>query len=116
MFTEFLFDRPRRIRFDIQAVIDLEAALNAPFGEIVRRIDRLSLTSICAAIWAGCKHEDPTLNIAGIVKRIQTYIDRGGTLKEVVDALNSAIVASTPLETHEPVSEGNAAPEPAVTG
>lgn len=119
MFTPFDFDKPRRLRFDIQACMDLEAALGQPLGQIVMQLQSVSITATCAAIWAGCKHEDPTLNVAGVRKRLQKYLDDGGTLKGVNDALNQALVDSTPLKTaEEPAEEleGNATPEPAAIG
>ena len=116
MFTPFNFDRPRQIRFDIQACSDLETALGAPFGEICHRIDLIGVNAICAALWAGMKHDDPTLNIAGVRKRLQAFIDNGGSMSEVVNTLNAAILNSTPLKKNDEVPEGNGAPGPAVSG
>src|SRR5687767_9729562 len=118
MFTPFEFDKPRRLRFDIQACTDLEAVLGRPLGEIIGQLHSLSITATCAAIWAGCKHEDPTLNIQGVKKRLEKFLNDGGTLKSVNDSLNAAIMDSTPLKTAEEVEapEGNAKPEPAAIG
>ncbi len=117
MYTPLDFDRPRNLRFDIQACEDLETRLSASLGEIIMRLNQLSITTTVAALWAGCKHEDPTLTIALTRKRLQTYLDQGGRLKDINDALNKALVDSTPLknkDAEEP--EGNAAPEPAAIG
>jgi hypothetical protein len=86
------------MRFDIPAIAALEATLGAPYGEIVLRLQRLSITTICAAIWAACKHEDPTLTIALTHKKLQRYLDDGGSMRALCDALNAAVVDSAPLK------------------
>ena len=118
MYTPLDFDRPRNLRFDIAACEDLETRLSASLGEIIIKLNQLSVTTTIAALWAGCKHEDPTLTIALVRKRLQTYLDQGGRLRDINEALNKALVDSTPLKTSKDAeeSEGNAAPEPAAIG
>lgn len=116
MFTPLDFDKPRNLRFDITACLALEGALNATLGEVVMRLNQLSITSTCAALWAGFKHEDPTLNLSSVSKKLQAYLEQGGELKTINDALNKALADSAPLKAasaDDEESEGNAAPEPA---
>lgn len=118
MFTPLLFDKPRNLRFDIPACLALESVLGVPFGVVVNRLHQCSITSTCGALWAGLKHEDPNLKMEDLPQMLQTYLDNGGELMVLNDALNKAISESTPLKSVKvPGSvEGNVKPEPAVIG
>lgn len=120
LLTPLQFDKPRNLRFDIQACLDLEDALGRPLGTIVAQLANCSITATCAAIWAGCKHEDESLTIKAVAKRLEKHLEGGGNMKSINDALNAALLQSTPLrnkqESPDEDAEGNAQPEPAVAG
>ncbi len=98
MFTPIELDKPRRLRFDIQACVDMESVLGMSLGEIVHRLNTVSITVTRAALWAGLKHEDSTLTINGAGDLLQAYFDGGGKILTVSNALDTAIAESTPLK------------------
>lgn len=83
-------DRERHLRFDVNAVCDLETALGFSLGELFGP-GRAGLTVIRAAMWAGLKHEDASLSIAGAGNLLQGYLDRGGSFAQVGEWIREAL-------------------------
>ena len=84
-------DRSRSLMFDLAAIRDLERAMDGqPLGAIVQQLGQLGVNAIVLCLWAGLKHEDRTLNPAGVTKRLETYLKNGGQLRTIADALNDA--------------------------
>jgi hypothetical protein len=110
VFTPIELDKPRRLRFDIQACVDMESALGMSLGEIVHRLRTVSITTTRGALWAGLKHEDPTMSLADAQQILQTYCDGGGELVTVSKAIDEALSNSTPLKSSK---AGNARPKAA---
>jgi hypothetical protein len=114
MYTEIVLDKPRRIRFDIAAVRDLEAALGQPLGVIWQQLGQMGINALCLALWAGLKHEDKGLTQNLTVKLVERHIANGGKLKPIITAVTEAFEAS---DVFKSIDEelGNALPEPAKT-
>ena len=95
MDTEITLDKPRRLRFDLAAFKDLEAAMGGvPLGTIYRQIQQFGLTAISLALWAGLKHEDRALTRPLTDTIFETYLTGGGRVSTVTTALMEAIDAS----------------------
>jgi hypothetical protein len=114
MYTEILLDKPRRLRFDIAAVRDLEAALGQPLGLIWQQLGQMGINALCLALWAGLKHEDRALTQNLTVKIVERYVANGGKLKPIISAVTEAFEASDVFKSLEE-ELGNVAPEPAAT-
>jgi hypothetical protein len=111
MYTEILLDKPRRLRFDLDALKDLEAAMGAmPLGTIHSQLGKLGLTAVCLALWAGLKHEDATLTPKLTTKILQSYLQGGGSISTVIETVSTAIDECGLF--HAEGAEGNAPPEP----
>ena len=64
MYSTLLFlDRPRHLRYDIQAVLDLDQLLLGGFDSVFTM--EADIEALRLIYWAGLKHEDPTLSISG---------------------------------------------------
>lgn len=65
MYSTLLFlDRPRHLRYDMQAVLDLDQLLLAGFDSIFTM--EADVESLRLIYWAGLKHEDPHLRVEEI--------------------------------------------------
>ena len=86
----------RTLKYDIAAMIDLEAALNGKStGEIVASLANWNFTALVLALWAGLKHEDPKLKPAAVQKHLERYIGLpGSNLRQLRDAVRESIEAS----------------------
>ncbi|NSW92321.1 MAG: hypothetical protein HPY74_16915 [Firmicutes bacterium] len=80
-------DKPRKLRFDLNALCELEDLFNKPLQQILN--DGVSdVKTIRAFIWAGLLHEDPELTI----KDVGHMIDLTNILQaqeKITEALNS---------------------------
>jgi hypothetical protein len=86
------FDRSRSLMFDLAAIRDLEQQMDGqPLGRIVNQLANLGVNALVLCLWAGLKHEDRTLTPAGVTKRLETYLKKGGKLRPLADGLNSAL-------------------------
>jgi len=118
MYVDLELDKPRRLRFTLSAVKDLETAMGGkPLGGILDELGQLGINAVCVALICGLKHEDPTLTPNLMVKILSDYLERGGTLDTVYGAVKEALDGSGLFRTkNDPVPEGNAKPEPAAAG
>lgn len=95
MFVEIEFDKPRRLRFDLSAIEDFEAANNGqPLGLLVNNLNNLGLTALKLALWAGLRHEDQALTPNLVRRMLQQHLDDGKPLSQLTEPLNKAILQS----------------------
>lgn len=107
------FDKTRTLKFDMAAVRDLEAALDGrPLGSVVGDIQRLSVTAITAALWAGLKHEDKSLNVNLVGKMLDRYLQNKGRVHVLGKAISDGLV-ETGIFNDGDDDEGNEQPEQA---
>ncbi len=95
--NEILFgERVRTLRFDIAAMIDLEAAMGGKStGEIVASLAAWNFTALVLALWAGLKHEDKKLKATSVQTMLERYITQdGANLRQLRDAVRESIQAS----------------------
>lgn len=102
-------DKTRTLKFDLRAIKDLESAMGgASVADIIQKLMGVSVTAITTTLWAGLKHEDPSLNVALVTKMLQKYMDEGKRLKVLGKALNKALIEETGLlRTDDEDAEGN---------
>jgi hypothetical protein len=85
-------DRPRRLRFDVNALAELEMALGGQsFSEVLS--GEMGLATIRALLWAGLRHEDRgiTLERAGLL--MQKAIEGGTPLTDILAKVSEAVTA-----------------------
>jgi hypothetical protein len=93
--TSISFDRARHLSFDLVAIKDLETQMGGlPVGAIVQQLQMAGVTAIIAALWAGLKHEDPTLTPASVTQLLSNYVASGMGLLPLARGLNAALEAS----------------------
>lgn len=98
-YVEIELDRPRKIRFSIPDLRDLQRRLNGlSLVQIVRRLQDLDLDVLVPALWAGLRREDPKLRPDDVEQLIQAHIDGGGNLGQIIGPLSDAFVAGAGLE------------------
>jgi len=105
-YIDITLDRPRRIRFDLNALVEIE---NISQKSLTGLLTDLSLTTLRNLTWAGLKHEDRRLTRERTGELLQVYLENGGTterlIEQLVDALEQSGVfkpkgnASRPVET-----------------
>lgn len=97
MATTILFgERSRTLRFDIAAMLELEAAMGGKStGEILASLASWSFTSLVLVLWAGLLHEDRQLTPKLVRKYLTTYVDLpGADLRQLRKDVSGAIEAS----------------------
>ncbi len=116
MYTEIILDKPRRLRFDMTAMRDLEAALGHPLGVIWQQLQQMGVSALCLTLWAGLKHEDKALTQNLTNKIVERYVANGGKLKPIITAVSEAMESSDVFKSLIEDDElGNDSPEPATT-
>lgn len=68
-----LFDRPRHLKFDINAIADIERETKTGIMNLLQN-ERLGFDSIRVLLWGGLKHEDRNLTIEKVGDLIQNYM------------------------------------------
>jgi hypothetical protein len=95
--NEILFgERSRTLKFDIDAMISLEAAMDGKStGDIVGSLANWNFIAFTMALWAGLKHEDPKLKPPAVQKMLARYVNQpGANLRQLRDAVREAIESS----------------------
>jgi len=84
-------DRERHLRFDFNALADLEQALGVSLANLPKDPGALGLRHVRAFVWAGLRHEDPTLTVAGAGDLLQALVEGGGDLAAMATKLTEAL-------------------------
>ncbi|MFW6079005.1 MAG: hypothetical protein ACODAE_05250 [Gemmatimonadota bacterium] len=88
----------RRLRYDFNALCDLEDALGRPLSALSE--DSAGFREIRAMLWAGLIHEDPDLTLRDAGALLGRHIEDGGRLEAVGEATERAM-ARAGFETGE---------------
>jgi len=97
-------DRERHLRYDINALADLEQVLGINLAQPVG-LHQIGLNALRGFLWAGLKHEDPTLTLAGAGTLLQDHLAAGRDIVDVAAKMREAM----DLAGFKP-KEGGAAP------
>lgn len=86
-------DAPRSVRFDINALDEVERYLTAEVRDLVKDGSlMLKVRATRALLWGGLRHADPALTPHAVGDLMQRHLDAGGTLQEVYAAIFEALV------------------------
>lgn len=85
-------DGERHLRFDINALADAEEALGVGLGQALQ--SRAGIRELRALLWAGLRWEDKKLTLERTGEILQEYVESGGDLTAVAEALTKALAAS----------------------
>ncbi len=79
-FNFFIYDengkavgKPRHLRYDINAIADVERETKSGFMTIMSQ-ERIGFDTIRIMLWAGLKWEDPSLTVSKVGDHLQKYI------------------------------------------
>lgn len=100
--VDLTLDKPRSLRYDLNALADVETLLGKPFGVVVGEMRALGVVSLRALLWAGLRHEDRRLTVERAGALIQGYLEQDGNLLEQLYAkIDEALVKSKVFGTPE---------------
>jgi len=88
-----LFDRERRLRFDVNALCDIEDALGESVGTAFTD-GKAGIKTLRTLLWAGLKWEDRTLTPQKVGDLLNAYLENGGTIDVVGDTVGRALATS----------------------
>lgn len=88
--VSIVLDRPRHLRFDINAICDAEEALGLGFQTLLSP-ERVGLYTIRIMIWAGLKWEDRGLTKEMAGKLLEDYMEKGNDPEELAQKIRNAI-------------------------
>jgi hypothetical protein len=95
MYVPIDFDKPRKLRFDIPAVQELEHAMNGqPLGLILQHLSQMGVNAFVLSLYIGLKHEDKGLTPKLVTKMLERYIKGGGKLATLGKKIEEALLAT----------------------
>lgn len=98
-----ILDRPRSLRFDINAISDLEMKANVGIGTLMSD-ERIGFNAIRLLLWAGLKWEDRRMSPEQAGTLMQEHLEGGGGLRDIMTPIELAINKSGLLS--DPDGEG----------
>lgn len=98
------FGKPRNLKFDINAIANVERELKTGLNSIMG--ERMGLDVLRVMLWAGLKHEDQSLTVEKIGNWIQKYIEDNKTnlliaMDEFQNSILEALKASGMINTDD---------------
>ena len=99
-------DRPRRIRFDTNALCDAEEALGVGIGAMMNQ--QMGFRAIRALLWAGLRWEDRGLTLERTGRLMQQFLENGGGFDALAEKVTSALLASGLFKTQGDEGNGEA--------
>lgn len=112
-----LFDKPRHLKFDLNALADAEREVKTGITTLFNE-ERMGVDTVRIFIWAGLKHEDKALTINKVGEMIEDYIINSGedlmeALSELQNVIMEGIMASKVFKTmFDKSNEENAKDKP----
>jgi hypothetical protein len=89
MYSTLLFlDRPRHLRYDLQAVIDLDQLLPGGFRTVF--VMNANLDALKIIFWAGLKHED-NLSLDQVGEILKSALVNGWTIEKLLEIFTRTI-------------------------
>jgi hypothetical protein len=115
--VDITLDKPRRIRFDVNALDTLDQALGGmPLMEMIRLLSQGSVRASKLALWVGLRHEDRNLTPDRVGNMMQEHLDDGGELGELNDKVMEALYGSGIIRRpEEPAPQDPTPPSPTPT-
>jgi hypothetical protein len=94
--TVDLFDRPRRLRYDANAVADYEEDQKELLVDtfFMDPNKRMGIGIVRAALWAGFKGEDKRLTKERVGMMIENYLNGGGQIPTLLEHIYDALTRS----------------------
>jgi len=92
-FVAVTLDKPRMLRFDYNAIADLQEQAGLSMADMMDE-SKLGFGTIRSFVWAGLKHEDPTMTTRKAGELIQGYLENGGKIEQLMQKVVKAIMAS----------------------
>jgi len=90
--TPITLDKPRLLRFTIDAVARLEAEEGVGLDELWARKQRI--VALVSLLYHGLRHEDATLTKARVIKLLDRFVDAGGDTTQLNETVLEALFAS----------------------
>lgn len=100
-------DRTRHLRYDVNAIADLETELGSGLSEIFDE-KNVGISTIRAVLWAGLKWEDRSMTIlkAGIL--MTEYLEvEGNTFEGLAEIVVSGLTTAKWLSNGDEVQDGD---------
>lgn len=94
MFVNVDFEGGRRLRCDIAAIQEIEQLTGKPLGQVLGDLKSLGIHTLIICLYACLKHEDASLNLNLVRKRLEKHLDSGKALKPLIKGLNDALEGS----------------------
>jgi hypothetical protein len=90
MYSTLLFlDRPRHLRYDIQAIVDLDQLLPNGFKTVFTM--PATIESLKIIFWAGLKHEDKELTFDQVADILSKGLEHGWTIEKYIEIFSKSI-------------------------
>ena len=86
-------DRPRRLRFDYNALSDVEEKAGMGIGAILSE-QRIGFAMTRVLLWGGLKWEDRKLTLEKVGELLQAYFQGGGSWDDIIATIFQAVNAS----------------------
>lgn len=74
--------RLRTMRFDLNALADFEQEVGMGFGQLMS--SKALFATARGLVWAGLRHEDRLITVAGAGAKVQEFISEGGSLNDLL--------------------------------
>ncbi len=110
-----VIDKPRDVRFTWSSINRFEESYGRSLMEAMSV--NVGVRLVTHLVWAGLLHDEPSLTIREVERRIQAYINLGGDVNSLAEKVTGALVSSGVLgkvktepdpETPSEEPEGNA--------
>jgi len=106
-YTEILLGgKPRRLRYDFNALADVEERAGVGIGALLSS-ERMGLNTIRLLLWAGLKHEDRSLTPEKVGDILQSLMENGMDLSVPMARVMLAVERSGLLGQGTEGDEGN---------
>jgi hypothetical protein len=101
-YIDIELDKPRRLRFDLAALRDLQRRLNnLTLLQIANRIREMDVDILMQSYYIALRWEDKALTPGQVDQMLQRRLDAGGSISELITPLSEAFMSGAGLITSD---------------
>lgn len=102
--------QPRQLFFDLRALKALDRQMGeVGIARVLELLRALNFSTLDRVIWAGLLHQEPNVTVSAVSKRIEAFVEGGGSSGPLFEAAYKAVDGSRVFGGPD---RGNAKPEP----
>lgn len=91
MFVPIALEGGRNLRLGIREILEIEQRAGKTIGHVVEDLKAFGINTLILCLVVGLKHEEPSINVNLVTKRVESHLESGKLISPIFDAVAEAL-------------------------